>query len=168
MKSFLDRSFPTGYGYKTELKVVLIALVTGSLISLIRFNGAYSFERQALYMRRGTELILDESRVIPDFVIILGDKLYILLILAALVFILASGIHYAYHHNGSKSIYLMRRLPGRFELHRRCLLIPLISALVFILAAALLLLVYYLIYMNSTPEACLAPNQWQKLWRVYK
>jgi len=165
MKNFLERSYPMGYNYKTELKVLLTMLAAGVLISFFRFISAYSLEILALYINRGAELILDESRVMPDFVYILGDKLLILLILAAFTFVLASCIHYAYHRYGSKSIYLMRRLPNRFELHRRCLSIPLIFSFIILLAAALLLLICYSIYTISTPEACLTPNQWQKIWR---
>ena len=28
------------------------------------------------------------------------------------------------------------------------------------------LMLFYEIYMNCTPAACLAPDQWQKIWRV--
>ena len=168
MKRFLERSFPPGYGCKTELTAIFITLGAGVLISLFSFLSAFFAARRTLYIRRGAELILDESSVMPDFVYILGDKLLILLILAALIFVLATMIHYAYYQNGSRSIYLMRRLPNRFELHRRCLVVPLISALVFVLIAAFLLLIYYAVYMRFTPEVCLTPNQWQKLGRVFQ
>ena len=165
MNSFLKRSYPPGFNYQSELKAVFNTLVASIIISLSRFVGAYSSQRQSLYIRIGTDRFLDESRVMPDFVYVLGDKLNILLILAALALMIASAVHYAYYHTGSKSIYLMRRLPNRFELYKRCLLMPLIYALVFLLAAAALLLICYAAYMSMTPEACLSPNQWQKLWR---
>ena len=164
MNRFLERSFPPGFSYRSEIKPCIIALVAGILINLIRFLTEYSSVRWSLYIRIGTDAILDESRVMPDFAYVLGDRLNILLILAALSLIIASAIHYAYYRTAGKSIYLMRRLPNRFELHRRCLLMPAIYALAFLLAAAALLLIYYAVYMNKTPQACLTPNQWQKLW----
>ena len=170
MKRFLERSFPPGYWYKAELKITLITLVDMALISLFGFLNAYSSARQSLFMQMGTDLILDESRTMPDFTALLGNKLNLVLIPAALIFVIAIVLHYAYHQSGSRSIYLMRRLPDRFELHRRCLLIPLITVLTFILVAALLFFIYYAIYMNFTPSVCLTPNQWEKikLWRGFQ
>jgi len=164
MSRFLKRSFPPGFSYKPELKAASFALGCSAFICFIGFFTDYSALRRFLYIRIGTDIILDESRVMEDFVYILGGRLNVLLILAALIPIIAAVSHYAYYHNGSKSIYLMRRLPNRFELHRQCLLMPLIYALVFVLAAAAMLLICYAIYMGLTPEACLTPNQWRKIW----
>ena len=164
MNRFLQRSFPPGYRYKNEIMVSIGVFAGGVLNSSIGFISEYSAAKQSLYIRIGTDAILDESRVMPDFAYILGGKLNYIFILAALALIIPSAIHYAFYHSGSKSIYLMRRLPNRFELYRRCLLMPLIYTLAYMLAAAALLLIFYAVYMNGTPEACLTPNQWQKIW----
>ena len=164
MNSFLKRNLPPGYRYKNEIALSIGVFAGGALSSSTGFFREYSTAKRSLYIRIGTDIILDESRVMPDFIRVLGGKLNYMLILAALALIIASAIHYAYFHTGSKSIYLMRRLPNRFELHRRCLLMPLIYALAFVLMAAVLLLIYYTVYMNFTPRACLTPNQWQKIW----
>ena len=165
MNKYLKRSYPPGYSYKNEIALTICAFAGGALNSLIGFFREYSAAKKSLYIRIGTDIILDESRVMPDFIHILGGKLYYMLILAALAFIIPSAIHYAYYHTGSKSIYLMRRLPNRFELHRQRLLMPLVYAFVFVFATAALLLIYYAVYMSNTPEACLPPGQWQKIWR---
>ena len=165
MNRFFERSFPPGFNYLSELKAVAFAFCASILFSLISFFTEYSAEKRALYIQIGTDMILDESRVMPDFINVLGGSLRILFILAALAFIITSTIHYVYYHTGSKSIYLMRRLPNRYEQHRRHLLFSLIYALIFVLAAAILLLIYYSVYINNTPEACLTPNQWQKIWQ---
>lgn len=55
---------------------------------------------------------------------------------------------------GSRMWYTFRRLPDRWEVHRRCLGIP---ALVLLAVAALCLLltgIYFLIYCNVLPAAC--------------
>ena len=83
----------------------------------------------------------------------------------SLCLVLLAAYHYAYHRQGSKSIYLMRRLPSKLELHRRCLTLPIAGILIALLTAFLLLLIYYAVYMNVTPAECLMPGQWQKLWR---
>ena len=167
MNRFLERNLPPGYRYKNELALSLAVFISGALNSILGYFREYSAARRSLYIFMVADSILDESRVMPDFIHILGDRLNILFILAALAFIIPSAIHYAYHHTGSKSIYLMRRLPKRSELHRRCLLIPLIYALVYVFVAAALLLIYYAVYIHRTPQACLTPNQWQKIWREF-
>ena len=85
----------------------------------------------------------------------------------AITLALAFGLyHYAFHHQGSKSIYLMRRLPNGFELHRRCWTVPVAAALIIAAAMVLTFLFYFAIYLLATPEGCLAPHQWQKIWSV--
>lgn len=71
--------------------------------------------------------------------------------------------HYLSHYQGSKSIYLMRRLPDRWELHHRCLTLPLTGALIYLGCALFLLLVYFCIYLIVTPAQCLIPGQWPLL-----
>ena len=116
----------------------------------------------------GGEMTLIEGAIMPDFVNILGNNLLQHVIFGILAFIFASAIHYAYYRADSKSIYLMRRLPNSFELHRRCLLLPALYAVDFLLMGAVLLFIYYAIYMISTPEAALMPGQWQRLWSVFR
>ena len=84
-------------------------------------------------------------------------------LLLPLVFLLW---HYAYHYQGSRSVYLMRRLPDRWEYHRRCLAIPAatVAATAVLLAGSLAL--FYGAYMLFTPAACVVPGQWAEIWRV--
>ena len=63
------------------------------------------------------------------------------------------------------SIYLMRRLPDRWELHRRCLVFPFAGLVLCVAAAFLTVVLCYACYMIATPEICLTPGQWQKYWR---
>ena len=73
--------------------------------------------------------------------------------------------HYSYHYRESKSIYLMRRLSDPWELHRRCLTLPVVGVGLALLVAFVLLMLYFAVYMGVTPEECLTPHQWQKIWR---
>jgi amino acid transporter len=100
-----------------------------------------------------------------DFYAILGGALYGFLILALCMPALIL-YHYAYHYQGSKNIYLMRRLPNRWELHKRCVTLPLLAALICLLSVLVLLCIYLGIYMTATPRECLTPGQWQKIWSV--
>ncbi len=64
-------------------------------------------------------------------------------------------VNYASFYRGSRSIYLMRRLPTPWELHKRCLTLPLASALFTLAQMGLVTLLYYVLYLQITPEACL-------------
>lgn len=103
--------------------------------------------------------------VMPDFVQVLGPALVGFLLLA-LCMAAMIPIHYSYHYRGSRSIYLMRRLPSRWEVHRRCWTLPVLAILCCAVAAFLLLLLYFAIYMHTTPERSLTPHQWEKIWSV--
>ena len=100
-----------------------------------------------------------------DFVEILGEGLLGFLIVSALM-IAAAVMHYVYHFHESKSIYTMRRLPSRWELHRRCLTLPAVGLVISAITAMIFLVAFYAIYMNMTPDVCLTPGQWQKIWSV--
>lgn len=73
--------------------------------------------------------------------------------------------YYSYYRQGSKSIYLMRRLPNRFELFKRTITMPLIMCLSFIAASALTTAIYYLLYVLITPDDCLLSTTKLDLWR---
>lgn len=132
-----------------------------SLSFLTRYGSAHS----RLYTWIENKRTIRPGTVMEDFYQLLGSALtgFVIVAMCALVIII---YHYVYHRQGSKSIYLMKRLPNRFELHRRCLTLPILAALISLLAAGVLLLSYYGIYMACTPEECLSPGQWQKLWSV--
>lgn len=66
-----------------------------------------------------------------------------------------SVAHYAAHYAGSKSIYLMRRLPDRLELYRRCLGLPVLAAVTAMALLGLQTGAHYLIYILCTPKLCL-------------
>lgn len=63
--------------------------------------------------------------------------------------------HYLYYYQGSKAIYLMRRLPDKWEMHRRNVTLPLAAIMIGLLTEVVVLLVYYGIYVICTPMQCL-------------
>ncbi len=165
MKNFdVEKYIPAGMDYWQEFKWLAIGAGLSffySLGFLFRLNGAY----ERLFRRIGMRKVLIEGAIMPDFPVILDKSLLGFGILVFGMIILAA-YHYSYHYQGSKSIYLMRRLPDRFELWRRCLTLPLLFAAAALLLAGLLLLLYFGLYLLVTPAACLAPGQWQKIWQV--
>lgn len=163
-KNSLVRHVPPGVNLNQELGWFAGGIGVSLLYSL-GFLIRYGNEYESLFSWDGLAKVLNTSAVMPDFVQILGGSLNGFLVLA-LCMAAVAAYHYSYHYQGSKSIYLMRRLPDRWELPRRCLTMPLMGILACLCVALLLLLIYYGVYMAFTPRACLAPYQWQKIWSV--
>lgn len=165
MKTDLSRYTPPGFDSRYELRLFLAGTALATLHSL-SFLSRFANAKSHLYGQMGTERYLLPGAVMPDFHILLGNALTGFLVLALFWVPVFVTVHYTYHWQDSKSVYLMRRLPNRWEFHRRCLTLPLSVALLCLAVAAILLLVYYGIYMAATPEECLTPRQWQKIWSV--
>lgn len=161
----LSRYAPPGMELKEEKTLFSVGMVLSVLFSLLYYGNRYFDQLEKLYWGNGAQWTVIPGAVMPDFVEILGDALLGFLIVSALM-VAATVMHYAYHYHESKSIYTMRRLPETLELHRRCLTLPICGLAISMAAAFLFLLAFYAVYMTMTPDICLTPNQWQKLWSV--
>ena len=153
MRLELSKYAPPGLDRKSENIFFSVGMALAFLYSTT-FVVRYVKERKKLYWicEKGLELIADVK--MPEFSILLGDALIGFLLVA--IGMLAFGVyHYLYHCQDAKSIYLMRRLPNKWELHRRCLTIPVTAVMCCGLTALLLLGVYYGIYVYFTPKICL-------------
>ncbi|MBE6991486.1 MAG: hypothetical protein E7430_02765 [Ruminococcaceae bacterium] len=161
----LARHAPPGIKLEWEKQFFVVGWVGSALVSLgfpVKYFNLYS--DLYFYSAPGVRE-LDVTRVMPDFYEILGGCLRFYIIFAVCMLLLIV-YHYAFHYLGSKSIYTMRRLPNKWELHRRCLTLPIASALILLISAAVTLLLWFGIYMLCTPEQCLMPDQWTKLWEA--
>ena len=63
--------------------------------------------------------------------------------------------HYAYHRQGSRADYTMRRISSRWEFHRRCLTIPVVGIVLALALAWGLYQLYWWMYLTFTPPECL-------------
>ena len=160
-----DRLAPPGM----TLKPIEDSLVGGSIISsiwsVIIFLIRYCLKYDNLYYTDFAGVShLKEGAVMPDFVYIFSDSLMLfnILALAMLGFII---YFYAYYYRGSKSIYTMRRLPNRWEIHKRSIVLPLLAVITVLAAAFVMVMICFGLYMIFTPDQCLTPDQWSKLWR---
>ena len=73
--------------------------------------------------------------------------------------------HYSYYRQDSMSIYLMKRLPDKWELHRRAITVPCIAVVATIGVALTAILFYYIIYFLATPKVCSPYEVLRKIWR---
>lgn len=154
MKDRLRRIMPLGIHIKKEVGFFLGIFISGilnSLSVLVRYfsilNGFYEIDRS------GNRYLIENS-VMPPFKELLDDSekgfIVAIVCLAGLVV-----YHYFYHYQESKAIYLMKRLPRKSELHKRCLAAPILGSVVIVATAIFLYAVYYAIYLLVTPPQCL-------------
>lgn len=162
-KLTLERYAPAGIKLETERNFFIGGMIVAAVYSF-SFLMYYGMYKGGLYHQVRGENVLIPGKMMVDFAILMENALNGFFLLSFCLVLLAI-YHYAYHYQGSKSIYLMRRLPDGKELHRRCLTLPIAGIVIALLTAFIFLLIYYAVYMLVTPEQCLTPGQWQKLWR---
>lgn len=162
-ESNFEKMVPPGVDYKGEIICFCAGLAVSTIGSMIVYFSRFFRFRDSLYESSifGRRVLM-EGAVMPDFKDVFGGCF--LGFACVMLYMLAfAGYHYFYHFQGSRSIYLMKRLPKRRELLKRCLMLPIAAICICLAVVFLLLLVYYWHYMHSTPTECLTPGQWQKL-----
>lgn len=134
----------------------------------------YSVWKYAAALTHGLETAARSLHRMTDFADLIGAQgdsasfwtppVFFPLTLVVLAALLLIPCNYYAFWRGAKSIYLMRRLPDRWELARRCLAIPLFTVACALLLVVILLPAFYGIYLHLTPEDALRPGQLDKLW----
>ena len=161
-----SRWAPPDRDARQEAVQFLWGLGGGTVLCWVWFLSSYWNARSGLFRLKNGQKVLMTDAMMLDLPEIIGGSflgLWAVLLWAAVTV----ALHYAGHYReGRRPVYLMRRLPDRWEYHRRCLAIPGIVILIALVLILVFLMLFYVIYMNCTPEACLAPDQWQKIWRV--
>ncbi|MBR4303821.1 MAG: hypothetical protein IKT81_00680 [Clostridia bacterium] len=160
-----ERFAPPGMPLKSMSNSVvggsIISAFWALLIFLIRYWQKYD---NLFYTDYAGVSHLYEGAVMPDFGYIFGDSLMLFNILA-LSMVGFIVYFYAYYYRGGKSIYTMRRLPNRWEIHKRSIVLPLLAVITVLAAAFVMVMICFGLYMIFTPDQCLTPDQWSKLWR---
>ena len=166
LKNFLIKFVPPG----ANIHQIIDFFLTGSIISIIIslfFFVEYFNHYQNLFDTVGNDRVLLTDAIMPDFPLILGEVLIGFLITALCMLVFIAFYYAHYYQGGSKSIYLMKRLPHKFEIHKRALSLPIALFILSILFAFILALCYFAFYMLVTPKECLSPNQWQKFMSFF-
>ncbi len=161
----LNNLTPLGIEAKKEIKLItawLIVAVLYSIPVIFRYRNLYN----GLFWSTGTytKTLIPYATMVPMNQVLgthmIGFVFMVFYMIGLAVF------HYAYHHQGSKSIYLMKRLPDKNEFHRRCLTLPLLGIVVAIITGLLLFFIYLSIYLLVTPEQCIVDGYLQNIWRI--
>lgn len=155
---------PPGMDMRGELGFFAVGMLASAVYSCGFFFRLYQAQ-DALYqwdIAAGRRTLIADA-VMPPFYEIFGHAWlgYFILLLC----MLGWGIyHAAYYRQGTKSIYLMRRLPDPLSYYRYTWASTLCAVLLCLLLAAGCLLLFFGIYHLAVPEQCLADGQWHLLW----
>ena len=140
-----------------QVKGWIIALLTiTTLMCGILLLCSYPEDYRELFLRWGTEYqTLRPGAIIPEFDRYAIRTVYV--IVGALLLTLAStALLYSSYYQGSRSIYLMRRLPdGRSLLRRQIWSVPLRVMGLLLLLGVVMLAASWLVWRFVTPEQCL-------------
>jgi len=153
------RHLPLGWDWEST-KVCLLWGHLFSAFPLFGFLFRYFEARERLYVYHiqpddGTAvLVLDPNRTIAPFFELLWGLPLLGLWIFLVVMPLLVWLYYDRHTQGAMSVYSMRRLPDRWEYHRRCWAQPLLSAAAECLLFAALTGLCWLLWFFATPAAC--------------
>lgn len=161
----LDELVPPDTNGTSQGKMILGGLIAAAVLSTIAFCHRLYFEISWLIPNTKADDFVTLLHANTNSII--GLPVFSLLYLVAIGLVLLAVKNYTSFWQGSKSIYFMRRLPDKWELHRRCLRLPLLGLLACAVLMFLLILLCYVLYMHTIPEANLPPNQWSKLWTEF-
>lgn len=140
-----------------QVKGWIIALLTiVALLCSILFLGSYPEDYRELFWYWGSKY----QRIMPGAIMPRFDRYAILTVYVtggALLLTLAStALLYSSYYQGSRSIYLMRRLPdGRRTLRRQIWSVPLRVMVLLLLLCMVMLAASWLVWRFVTPEQCL-------------
>ena len=153
------RHLPLGWEWEVTRNYLIWGHILSSLTTLI-FLDRYVDALDALYIwvegPDGTMVReLAPNRTIAPFWSLMAGMPYMGLGIFALAAAMQVWRYYNWHTQGAMSVYTMRRLPDRFELHRRCWTQPVLSVAMEILIFAGLTVLYWLLWRFATPAACL-------------
>ena len=164
MNDFFKRNSPPGIELKQEWRVFLIGNIVSVCISFFAFIDKYRDARNQLFFYEIDKRMLIDGAIIAPFSSLFS--VYFSGFFFVSCFMLGYVIyHYLYYRQDSMSIYLMKRLPNKRELHRRALTVPCLAVLATIGVALAAILFYFIIYILATPKACLPYAALREIWR---
>lgn len=154
------RILPPGYDRKKELRNVLMYVAAASTVFMLVWIIVISNASYNMYERRMGVAVEIPGAIFPYCSDLFYPGIYAY-VLAAVGFVALAVRYYTYHfRGGSRSIYTMRRLAGRFELLRRCCTIPALGLLACVIVSRLFALLLGGIYMLTVPDRWMPAGAW--------
>lgn len=159
MRIDLSPLYPLGWPWKKEVQYSMLGLGLATLYGLFVFLFSFHSVVSELYViLYGKEVLIPGSTVPPFPPVFRGALLGYCIVAFCMIFLPIA--HHRWHSVGSRSIYLMRRLPRRQEFCRRCVAGPALGLALTLLTALLLLFLCFLWYWFRTPAGHLPLDVW--------
>lgn len=151
-KQEITKYFPVGYPYQQEMKLLKIWLI-GSIIGSFSFFYRYYLAYRKLYYYHTLlqKWVLQKGVLMEPFSV-LSDGIFRGFWIGFLLLGILAFCHYRYYYQGSKSIYLMKRLPDRWLCLKSCIVVPIVVGILFLIIMVLLYGIYFGIYIWVTPK----------------
>ncbi len=150
---WLENHAPLGIDVRSQVGWYIAGGVAATLHSMWFFV-EYLSARNELYIRTATGLKLIESAVMKSFGA-LTQNVFLTFYIVEVVSLLTVIFFYFYHYDGSKMIYLMKRLPDKSEFYRRVFTLPIAGTVILVVWMVILRMIYYAVYILCTPSQCL-------------
>lgn len=169
MKNKLSKFYPVGYGYKLETLFIVLLFTFFLGYAFLEFFDTFATAYYWIFDDYGGTYVLKKGAMMPDFYIMVLDS-FDMFSFAPLFSIVLAVKHYYYHYQGSKSIYLMKRLPDKAQLYKRCFAVPVAMCFIAGVLIAFSVTVFYIWYIKVLPEECVSEDQLLKLfenWRYW-
>lgn len=165
MKERIEQWVPYGLEVGPVLRRMTVGLLACILLSLrcpLACMGAWD----RLYKMEGGRKVLRTGVTMPLFRELVSWSLIGFGLFLAAMAVLA--VYYVLYHRqgGSRTDYLMRRLPDRWEYLRRCLALPVLGCGAALVLLGVLWTLYFWMYLHFTPAGCIPPEQWTGVWRA--
>ena len=166
----IQRLLPPNVPSENCLSGMIAISILSAVISIDLFFSSLHEKLNELYIfspngvRHFSPEVLYHHRKMAPFGEVLGSSLVPMLVLA-LIALLSAILLYASFYQGSRSIYLMRRLSDKSELRRRVWTVPLLWAGAALLLTVALFWIFYGSYMLKTPSEVLENHQLLRFWQ---
>lgn len=158
----LSRLFPMGWPWQNEIILTAAALGLSTLTAMGLFMSRFTPALDDLYQRAyGQEPVLIPGKLVPPYPQVLGNALLGFGLVALCLILLPIG-HFLWHRWGARSDYLMRRLPRRQELAKRCIAGPALLLVITALTGLVMFGLLFLWYQAATPAGHLPPDVWAR------
>ena len=157
----LARLFPMGWPWSNEVMGAACAAALSALTAFALFVYRFGSAVDDLYTYAPVswERELIPGAMVPPYPQVLSGA-FLFFAATALALALLPIAHFLFHRQGARSDYLMRRLPQRWELARRCLGGSALLLAGTVLTAAVLFGLFFICYLAFTPAGCLPPDVW--------
>jgi len=150
---WLEKYAPLGIGVEKHINGfwAIFGCATGySMLFFIQYGNALD----RLYTYKAGKKVLMEGAIIDSFEQITSG-LFLMGYASSIAVLLMIIYYYLYHYQGSKMMYLMKRLPDKWDVHKRCMTLPVTGAVLMVVWMMILKMIYYAIYIIFTPSQCL-------------